>query len=384
MKHHREYIALGPVARAIVGAFCVGFAATSASAGAVAVVDQGTAVAQAFSFAHGTACYALLPHHAIERPITPTIVRSRVSLLGGQPPKQGEGNLTALRFPGDQADYALVQVRGPLATDCAPTWRDLSRDLGNVFAVGTLGTLTTLRSNGLIERTPVVVTLVGYEEVRVQPAAESEEWRFGKGRSGSLLSIGTIPAGILLRVDDTDGDLSLVVRRLDAITTRIARFLEGAGATPELRARVDDRRVVPYRVVSWNKAPVSPDAGPTILETPGAGPAIIPPMAGSGGNFRMRLDLAPGGGTVAFAGIAIESSGARGTTGPQKIVLSRARSQNDPKSIGFYRTTLSEGGVSEVEVRPRNIRWLDIEILNTWNPAVNLRIDSLVVLSAND
>ncbi|MEM9781228.1 MAG: hypothetical protein AAF899_02025 [Pseudomonadota bacterium] len=347
----------------------------------VAVVGQGPAFGQAFTFGKGPGCYALVPDHVVPP-------RGALPLRAGSPARLGEGRVSTLRFPAPD-DFALTTVTGSLAQGCAPRWEDLPRNLDRVFAVGITGVLAATRASGIADRIPVVVRLVGYEQVVVEPRAATDGPRLMKGKSGALLTIGDTPAGLLLSIrDEGGGPPQATIRRMDAMVARIARFMDGVGtlgARPSAgNAGETGPDAVAFEVIGWNAPPLMPEASPRRLETPGAGPYLAAPFAERRESLRLRLDLGTGdddaSAPVALAGVSITAGGETGTA-PRRVVIYEAVSAEDTAPSRIRAGELTADGTGVIRVSPRNVRWLEIEFVDSWDDSKPVSIEAIGILS---
>lgn len=326
---------------------------------------------QAFTFSHRGTCYALLPNHVSPR-------RQTLSLSAGNPARLGKGTMTPSRFP--LADFALASVEGALALDCSPSWTSLSSDLGRVLPDGGAATLTTVRPSGVVERVQVTMSPVTYEHIGVTPADPALRGTLGQGRSGSLLSVGDVPVGIVIELPGDTGAGELRVLRIDAIKGRLDRYLRGSEPAVPASPVLVEADAIPFQVVSWNVEPATPDHNPMALAQPNGGPFIA---GEAGGVVRLRLRLLDDHGVAAtrtVQGVRLQTDPSADATVPKTVRLYAPRSEDDRSPRRLNTGHVGPGGNGKISLRPIRVEWLDIELRDAWNPAKPVRMDKLVIV----
>ena len=342
-------------------------AATAARAEPVYV--RGSEDGQAFTFAHRGSCYAVLPNHVS--------ARSGFTLRTAVPALEGTGSVTPLRFP--DADFALATVRGAAAQDCTPNWSTLRNDLRGVLRDGGTGVLTTVRPSGVVDRISVVLSSVTYEHVGVSPIDPAERTNFAKGRSGSILTVDDAPVGIAIELPPAGWGADMRVLRIDAIKGRLDRYLNGSAPPTSLPSlTTNDAAGVTYEVVSWTAIPVSPENDPTALVRPGDVP-FLAEASPQGLSMRLRV-FGPDGGAAALRGVEIQSDLADGeSTAPRTVELYAPDSIDDRSPRRLASGGVGPDGQGTILVRPTRIEWLDVVIVDAWDPARPVRIDDLAL-----
>lgn len=328
--------------------------------------------AQAFSFTHGGACYAILPDH-----VTP---RSRLDVVTATPPRRGIVEIiNFMRF--EQLDLALGTVVGAAAEPCEPVIGDLRRDDGRTLAAATAATLTTLRRSGVVENEPVILKVVEYEYIGVDPADPRMRGRLGQGRSGAVLTIDGRPVGMMIDVAGEGIGYGAEIRalRFDAALSWLARYLERPTLQAAAAGQADRREAgeVAYTVSAWSAASMRPDGDPRSIARPAAGPYLIAP-----GDVPATIVLEPRDadaftlGGIAFEGAAVEGV----TTVPRNVSIQVAR-----RPGGAFRTlrtaALPLAGRAEVPVGGQRFAALRIVIEDAWDPVLPVRLDRVRLLA---
>lgn len=319
---------------------------------------------QAFTFLHRETCFAVLPNH-----VSP---RQKFSLRAGDPPRTGTGTMTPRRFTA--ADFALAIVDGAMANGCSPTWDSLPDNLGPLLPDGGAATITTIRSSGVEERVAVIMSPVTYEHIGVMPVDSKLRGLLGQGRSGSLLSVGNQPVGIVIERPDSNNQGELRVLRMDAIKARLNRYLSTAQPIVSKQNTAQSTGTgVAFDVVSWTVEPSDPDNAPTQLEQADGNPYLA---VSTQRTPRLRLRIVGVNGGI-VRGVQLSSEADDTYAIPKTIRLYAPRGPNDGSPRRLATGRVGPDGEGTIAIRARRLRWLDVEVIDTWDPSKPVRIDIL-------
>ena len=231
----------------------------------LAYVQAANQVGQAWLFRKDGRCHALTPHHVVT---AGDVIDLRASSAGA-------GELARARVIArwPQEDLALALVESGALKDCGPLLA-LPLDVASALRVDASGELRIVDNQGGIGVRAAKVVEMDDSTLTIR-APEN----LVKSLSGSVLFIGTMPAGMLLEVPN-EGPLTGggVMLRMD-VATRLAldRLDAPASAAPSPRETSDrcgsgtvDRSDIAARanggsIVSWTMLPESPEFGPENL-----------------------------------------------------------------------------------------------------------------------
>lgn len=332
------------------------------AAGAQAVaINRGAG--QGLLFQHRGNCYAILPHHVTEPGV------SDVSLDAGTT-RKGEGRVIQDFMP---FDLSLVAVRRRFADNCQLTLNDLPSDIEPILERRTPLRMVRV-SNGEVEEAAVELEHLDFSTLiaRLSPDAS----RLLKGNSGAIIFSGAAPVAMAV---EADGDTRIIALRADAIFNHISRFLDGRPPAAAETLPEQGTDGLSFDLISCSREPLRPDQS-CLAMTQGTAPAVFPP---DDRRLVIELDISTPQGAPQHVRTVEVRSAADGTTQtrPRKIVVTispsgqaralyRAFADRDmPVDDAFTanRTTAVRG------------RTLRLEIVDTWDSALPLRIDGIAI-----
>lgn len=165
-------------------------------------------------------CFLITPYHVVE-------YVDRVTLVGlGR--REAEAQLETTY----QEDVALLRVSRSTPMDCGGPWDDGS-GLGDRITSASRGILQSMEGSGELRRRPVDIVSAG-DAVFIQIREVNPEDRLYQGLSGSVLLIGSRPAGMLMGMDPSTG--AGIVMRLDHLSNLTRSFFDIRSADGEADA----------------------------------------------------------------------------------------------------------------------------------------------------
>jgi hypothetical protein len=231
----------------------------------VAYVQAADQVGQAWLFRRDGRCHALTAHHVVT---AGDVIDLRASASGA-------GELARARVIArwPKEDLALALVESGALKDCGPLLA-LPLEVASTLRVDASGELRIVDNQGGIGVR--AATVVEMDDSTLTVRAPDN---LVKSMSGSVLFIGTVPAGMLTDVP-TEGPLKGggVMLRMDVATRLVLERLDAPAAPPpsprDAPARCGTGAVDPTdlaaqanggSIVSWTALPESPELGPENL-----------------------------------------------------------------------------------------------------------------------
>ncbi|MCG8273870.1 hypothetical protein MIC97_20510 [Aquamicrobium sp. NLF2-7] len=321
---------------------------------------------------HRGNCYLLIPDHVRGR-------SSRLSLSLGAPLVGGEATVFQSFAPG--TDLAVAYVRGDLQGRCREDYADLDRPVDTILDGATRASLVRVQTSGQITRTPVAITEILYDTLRIR--VEDDEAPLYQGTSGSFLFVDDIPIAMMIEAPDPMTGIAL---RADAIADRTRRLLSGRSpredvAAPPLRSDgngPDAAEGLPIADIGCSAEPVSPEAACSNILT-GSGPLLLPPL---GRPLEIEIELeTPGEKAVVVSRIELASQPDDASSSPKAVRIELDSSQGTQRRW----RTFGAGDMSplgELSIGSGGgqfARRLRISIDNAWRPDLPVRLDRVVV-----
>ncbi|UZD67070.1 hypothetical protein [Marinobacter sp. AN1] len=208
-------------------------------------------------------CYAVTPAHVVGDSLFSTLVGTG----NGRP--RGDGDL--LQVFG--YDLAILRVTGGITSGCG-TAIDQVVSLDSHLASAGSGQVVSVNPDGSVSRRHVLISDVGILYIRVSPVGEQDQ--LFKGLSGSLVTLGSQPVGLLMSVDPDTGEGRAL--RFDRALETLRPFFGLASAKRE-PASEQPPEAGPARsgnlvteVLSWSSAPLDADHRATNLLRSGKAP----------------------------------------------------------------------------------------------------------------
>lgn len=320
---------------------------------------------QGLLFQHRGNCYAIMPYHVTEPGV------SDVSLDAGTT-RKGEGTVIQDFMP---FDLSLVAVRRRFAESCQLTLSSLPSDIEPILERRTPLRMVRV-SNGEIEEAGVELEHLDFSRLIARLSPEAS--RLLRGNSGAIIFSGATPVAMAV---EAEGDTRIIALRADAIVNHISRFLDGRQATAAHALPVQAQEVdgLPFDLISCSREPLRPEQS-CLAMTQRTGPAIFPP---DDRGLVIELDISTPQGSPQRVQTVEVRSAADGTaqTRPRKIVVTISPSG---QARALYRPFADRDMPADdafTATRTTAIpgRTLRLEIVDTWDPALPMRIDGITI-----
>ncbi|MGM0569544.1 hypothetical protein [Marinobacter sp.] len=208
-------------------------------------------------------CYAVTPAHVVGDSLFSTLVGT------GDGRSRGDGDL--LQVFG--YDLAVLRVTGGITSECG-TAIDQVVSLDSHLASAGSAQVVSVNPDGSVSRRHVLISDVGILYIRVSPVGEQDQ--LFKGLSGSLVTLGSLPVGLLMSVDPDTGDGRAL--RFDRTLETLRPFF-GLAAAKRGPASEQPQEAGPAgsgnlvtEVLSWSSAPLDGDHRATNLLGSGKAP----------------------------------------------------------------------------------------------------------------
>jgi transposase len=157
-------------------------------------------------------CYAVTPAHVMRDEIFAALV--------GTDAQHSRGEADLLQRFG--YDLSILHVGGALSDHCGGEL-GAPADIDRVAGRNALGTVTSVNEDGSITRRVVAVIDVDLINLRVRPRTEADQ--LFQGLSGSVVTVGDEPVGILMAVDPDNGNGRVL--RFDRAVETLRLFFGG-------------------------------------------------------------------------------------------------------------------------------------------------------------
>lgn len=350
----------------ISSVFIAGMALSGTVAAAEPLAVVGTQ-ANAFSFGYRGVCWAIFPNHITSR--------GGFDVVTQTPSRTGRVDIISyMRFP--ELDLALGQLIGDASMECEPVIGDLhSSDFATSSSIAQL---TTVRHSGQLQRTAVRVNVVEYAYIGLDPVNPDEIGTIGRGRSGSVITEGDRPVGIMIDISSEEINYGAEIRalRMDAALNWISRYLDqrNVGPSSSLADEVSGTEI-PFEVVAWSALPVEGD--PRSIASSSLGPYVI---AANDLPATIEIDvdralMSNGGDRIIFESSADDEA----FTVPREVSISAKRTERSP--FRFLNTmNVGQNGKGEATIRDQSFEGVEIRIESVWDPSKPIRLDRLRVL----
>lgn len=207
-------------------------------------VDAGGEVGQALLVSHGGACYGIVPTHVVADGAFITVIGK-----GLNPPIGDALDATDLGY-----DLSVISIEGEITLHCGPVLDTIDRSIEERLRNSPTVLINMVNPDGSISRIPAAITDQGYKFLRLQPLSSNDT--FMKGMSGSYVTVGNKPLGILLSVDSETGEGKVI--RIDRALETINPYFKSMGSSNQVVNQAEDisQGNIDAKVVKWTVRPI--------------------------------------------------------------------------------------------------------------------------------